>query len=165
MKTTRHICGHAHSGVSKSCVVMQYQCRSASCTEWSECGSNSSRNNLKPSSSPPTLATIKNKNYRCHWKERCILCYDKRVKKLCFKFRFVFWDVLPCKMIVDRRFRGTCYLHHQGSTSQKTNLNFILAAVRTWNLTYVLSCFITNNLSNYRIETNPFLGQWTTKIN
>jgi hypothetical protein len=33
-------------------------------------------------------------------------------------------DVLPCKIIVDRRFRGTCYLHHQGgSTSQKTNLN------------------------------------------
>jgi hypothetical protein len=22
-------------------------------------------------------------------------------------FRFVFWDVLPCKIIVDRRFRGT----------------------------------------------------------
>jgi hypothetical protein len=29
------------------------------------------------------------------------------------KFRFVFWDVLPCKIIVDRRFRGTCYLHHK----------------------------------------------------
>jgi hypothetical protein len=27
-------------------------------------------------------------------------------------FRIVFWDVLPCKMIVDRRFRGTCCLHH-----------------------------------------------------
>jgi hypothetical protein len=24
------------------------------------------------------------------------------------KFRFVFWDVLPCKIIVGRRFRGTC---------------------------------------------------------
>jgi hypothetical protein len=30
-----------------------------------------------------------------------------------FKFRFVFWDVLPCKIIVDRRFRGTC-LYRQG---------------------------------------------------
>jgi hypothetical protein len=29
-------------------------------------------------------------------------------------FRAVFWVVLPCKMIVDRRFRGTCCLHHQG---------------------------------------------------
>jgi hypothetical protein len=28
-------------------------------------------------------------------------------------FRIVFWDVLPCKIIVDRRFRGTCCLHHQ----------------------------------------------------
>jgi hypothetical protein len=32
------------------------------------------------------------------------------------KFRFVFWDVLPCKIIVDRRFRGRCCLHHQGET-------------------------------------------------
>jgi hypothetical protein len=23
------------------------------------------------------------------------------------KFRIIFWDVLPCKIIVDRRFRGT----------------------------------------------------------
>jgi hypothetical protein len=29
-------------------------------------------------------------------------------------FRVVFWDVLPCKMIVDRRFRGAYCLHHQG---------------------------------------------------
>jgi hypothetical protein len=26
-------------------------------------------------------------------------------------FRVVFWDVLPCKMIVDRRFRGAYCLH------------------------------------------------------
>jgi hypothetical protein len=30
------------------------------------------------------------------------------------KLRIVFWDVLPCKIIVDRLFRGTCCLHHQG---------------------------------------------------
>jgi hypothetical protein len=58
------------------------------------------------------------------------------------KFRIVSWDVLPCKIIVDRRFRATWCLHHQGwrqhvplnrrstiilhgSTSQKTILNFI----------------------------------------
>jgi hypothetical protein len=28
----------------------------------------------------------------------------------------LFWDILPCKMIVDRRFRGAYYLHHPGST-------------------------------------------------
>jgi hypothetical protein len=45
-------------------------------------------------------------------------------------FRAVFWVVLPCKLIVDQRFRGAYCLHHQ-----KTALNIILAAVRTWNLT------------------------------
>jgi hypothetical protein len=30
------------------------------------------------------------------------------------KFRIVFLDVLPCRIIVDRRLRGTCCLHHQG---------------------------------------------------
>jgi hypothetical protein len=30
------------------------------------------------------------------------------------KFRIVFWDVLSCKIIVDRRFRGTFCSHHQG---------------------------------------------------
>jgi hypothetical protein len=29
-------------------------------------------------------------------------------------FRIVFWDVLPCKIIVDRCFRGAFCLHHQG---------------------------------------------------
>jgi hypothetical protein len=29
------------------------------------------------------------------------------------KFRFVIWDVLTCKIIVDLSFRGTCCLHHQ----------------------------------------------------
>jgi hypothetical protein len=53
------------------------------------------------------------------------------------QFRIVFWDVLPCKIIVDRRFRGTYCLHHPWwCTSQKTILNIILAAVRTWNLIY-----------------------------
>jgi hypothetical protein len=33
------------------------------------------------------------------------------------KFRYVFRDVLPCKIIVDRRFRGTCCLHHQRDES------------------------------------------------
>jgi hypothetical protein len=30
-------------------------------------------------------------------------------------FRIVFWDVLPCKMIVDRRFSGAYCLQHKGS--------------------------------------------------
>jgi hypothetical protein len=35
-------------------------------------------------------------------------------------FRAVFWVVLPCKMIVDRRFRGAYCLHHQGWVSRAT---------------------------------------------
>jgi hypothetical protein len=34
-----------------------------------------------------------------------------------FLFRVVFWDILPCKIIADRRFRGACCFHHQGLVS------------------------------------------------
>jgi hypothetical protein len=53
-------------------------------------------------------------------------------------FRAVFWDILPCKMIVVRRFRGAYCLHHQGrrstiilhgSISQKTTLNINVKVV------------------------------------
>jgi hypothetical protein len=44
-----------------------------------------------------------------------------RVEGVLYFTYFYFWDVLPCKIIVDRRFRGTCC---HGSTSQKTILNF-----------------------------------------
>jgi hypothetical protein len=41
------------------------------------------------------------------------------------KFRIVFWDVLPCKIIVDRRFRGTCWIHHhdEGSPNSETSVD------------------------------------------
>jgi hypothetical protein len=38
------------------------------------------------------------------------------------KFRVVFWDVLPCKIIVDRRFRGTCCLYHRPDNGGSTHL-------------------------------------------
>jgi hypothetical protein len=34
--------------------------------------------------------------------------------KLKTMFRAVFWVILPCKMIIDRDFRGAYCLHHQG---------------------------------------------------
>jgi hypothetical protein len=81
------------------------------------------------------------------------------------KFRFVFWDVLPFKIIVDRHFKGTCCLHHRGdelspwwwrqhvplkrrltiilygSTSQKTNLNSKWKLANLWRqyLSYCLT--------------------------
>jgi hypothetical protein len=35
-------------------------------------------------------------------------------------FRIVFWDILPCKMIVDRRFRGAYNSEHH--TRRRENL-------------------------------------------
>jgi hypothetical protein len=44
--------------------------------------------------------------------------YVSHIKILCEErsdlFRVVYWVILPCKMIVDRRFRGAYCLHHQG---------------------------------------------------
>jgi hypothetical protein len=37
-------------------------------------------------------------------------------------FRAVFWVVLPCKMIVGRRFRGAYCLHHQGCKQRYDNI-------------------------------------------
>jgi hypothetical protein len=42
-------------------------------------------------------------------------------------FRVVFWDILPCKMIVDRRFRGAYCLPEDNSehhTRRRENLKY-----------------------------------------
>jgi hypothetical protein len=61
------------------------------------------------------------------------------------KFRFVFWDVLPYKIIVDRRFRGTCCLHHQGDDNNDNKSSEHLASkLSVWiytKLTHDLSGF------------------------
>jgi hypothetical protein len=85
------------------------------------------------------------------------------------KFRIVFWDVLPCKIIstdvsevrAASIIRGHSSLMMEaartsetsvdnyftrGSTSQKTILNFILAAVRTLNLTNVICSYIQRRI-------------------
>jgi hypothetical protein len=43
-------------------------------------------------------------------------------------FRIVLWDVLPCKMIVDRRLRGAYCLHHQGSSSSSLMMEAVLTS-------------------------------------
>jgi hypothetical protein len=61
----------------------------------------------------------------------------------------IFWDVAPYSLVeVYWRFRGACCLHHQGSDEGSKYLwsvgkllpdyIFILAAVRTWNLTKII---------------------------
>jgi hypothetical protein len=67
-------------------------------------------------------------------------------------FRAVFWVVLPCKMIVDRRFRGAYCLHHQGwmtiilhgSTTQKTvlNINYPVTEIHTGITRRSLRCSV-----------------------
>jgi hypothetical protein len=89
-------------------------------------------------------------------------------KTFSLMFRVVFWVILPCKMIVDRRFRWWWWRQYaplkrqsiiilHGSITQKTTLNIILAAVRTWNLkTFSLfTCFQTDAL-----HVRQLLCQW-----
>jgi hypothetical protein len=50
-------------------------------------------------------------------------------------FRIVFWYVLPCKMIFDRRFRGAYCLHHEGwvpFSTQFAELYCDVEAARLW---------------------------------
>jgi hypothetical protein len=39
------------------------------------------------------------------------------------KFRIVFWDVLPCKIIVDRRFGGTYCLMMEAVRTSETSVD------------------------------------------
>jgi hypothetical protein len=45
---------------------------------------------------------------------QCIFVRFQVLVSASMMFRIVFWDVLPCKIIVYRRFRGAYCLHHQG---------------------------------------------------
>jgi hypothetical protein len=89
------------------------------------------------------------------------------------KFRIVFWDVLPCKIIADRRFRGACCLHHQGwvipddggSASQKTILNrwdYVWIAVTSGSTVHTLGdvwvCGMISTGKNRRTQKNPVPG-------
>jgi hypothetical protein len=54
--------------------------------------------------------------------------------------RFVFWDVLPCNIIVDRRFRGTCCLNLQGDPVQVPCCAFHLSFIHLLFQSYHSSC-------------------------
>jgi hypothetical protein len=55
-------------------------------------------------------------------------------KLVWINFRFVFWDVLPCKIIVDWRFRGACCIFkNPGHTSKKTT-HFIITNINLLTL-------------------------------
>jgi len=67
------------------------------------------------------------------------------------KFRIVFWDVLPRKIIVDRRFRGTCCLHHHSS--------LMMEAART-SETSVDNYFIRQYIPEENSELNTTMAEW-----
>jgi hypothetical protein len=65
------------------------------------------------------------------------------------KLKIVFWDVLPCKIIVDRRFRGTLCLRHKGWL-------FLIKAARTFEMSvdnYFTRQYIPEDKSELRVFT------------
>jgi hypothetical protein len=78
------------------------------------------------------------------------------------KFRSVFWDVLPCKIIVDRRFRGTYCPHHQ-----KTILNFmsdLFICIYSYMNTTISANTASQNKLNYKaILIHPQIKDALTK--
>jgi hypothetical protein len=59
--------------------------------------------------------SLHHKAFHLVWRKCNYQIYVTLVSVLVLMFRIVFWDVLPCKIIVDRRFRGAYCLHHHPS--------------------------------------------------
>jgi hypothetical protein len=80
-------------------------------------------------------------------------------------FRIAFWDVLPCKMIVDRGFRGAYCLHHQGWVRRTTSLSLLswdtdISHTRMLNIAHYLRCVaphVSLCISRFRIKGNTSL--------
>jgi hypothetical protein len=53
-------------------------------------------------------------------------------------FRIVFWDVLPCKIILDRYFRGAYLLHHQGWVMMEAVRSFETSVDNYFTRQYIL---------------------------
>jgi hypothetical protein len=47
-------------------------------------------------------------------------------------FRVVFWDILPCKIIIDRRFRGAYCLHYQYAPLKRRSTIILHARRQLW---------------------------------
>jgi hypothetical protein len=73
-------------------------------------------------------------------------------------FRVVFWDVLPCKMIVDRRFRGAYCPHHQGCSTRCFYLALMLTELQFLHNTYHRSFrqLLTISLCFYNMQIVPY---------
>jgi hypothetical protein len=74
-------------------------------------------------------------------------------------FRIVFWDVLPCKMIVDRRFRGAYCLSHSSLMMEAVHprRQFWTSYSPPWELEISHNSWFFLSLSLYRNHHNPLL--------
>jgi hypothetical protein len=68
-------------------------------------------------------------------------------KTMYILFRAVFWVVLPCKMIVDRRFRGTCRRRRENLKSHMYILPVPVWGVLTPQLLYFRPSVISSKSS------------------
>jgi hypothetical protein len=70
----------------------------------------------------------------------------------------VFWDLAPCSVVeIDRRFRGTYYLHHQAMTlimeaesTSETSINFYETTRRKFQEDNHLHTRSRENLKSHR---------------
>jgi hypothetical protein len=81
-----------------------------------------------------------------------------------YDVQIVFWDILPCKMIVDRRYRGSYCLHHQGLMMEavytsETSVNFNVTTIRYIPKDSKLHTRHRENLkSHYKKPPGPYKG-------
>jgi hypothetical protein len=74
-----------------------------------------------------------------------------------------FWDILPCKMIVDRRFRGAYCLHHQGGVYPRRQLWTSYSPPWELEISRKLRCLLRNTKTQKRVmrwATCHYVSQW-----
>jgi hypothetical protein len=75
----------------------------------------------------------------------------------------VFWDVTPCSLIeIDRRFRGACYLHHQGYIVARFLPNY--AAQHSRRRQYSYSPPWEPEISRMGKHISPYMTGWNQRI-
>jgi hypothetical protein len=77
------------------------------------------------------------------------------------KVRIVFWHVLQCKIIVDRRFRGTCRLHHQGWVLWNVGRQLFYTAVHPRRQFSPLKPISTHDITQVTILNWRYSVNWT----
>jgi hypothetical protein len=104
--------------------------------------------------------------YRSHSFSLSLSSHIFHVKLL--KFRIVFWDVLPCKIIVDRRFRYIILVILY-KAAHALRPFFDLLCVRIWVLivpysSTIFLCCVWNGYQDYYLHLKA-VGTWSLPLN